>query len=183
MAANDKRMFYKYLDTASKYFECGSGGSTYAASCRSNIVRIVSIESDKDWYKAVKAAVPRAEVHLVDLHSVPNTWGRPGSSCPATAQKQYSDLLLEVKDPHEFDLILIDGRYRVACCLKAFRTIRDDCVVIFDDFLDRPAYHIVLDYYKVIESTSDNRMVVLKKRVDVDAPSTALIEKYECDPF
>jgi protein O-GlcNAc transferase len=182
MAANDKRMFYKYLDKASKYFEWGSGGSTYAASCRSNIVRIVSVESDKNWYMAVRTAVPRAELRLVDLLSAPNTWGRPGPSCPAAAQKQYSNELLEVNEPHTFDLILIDGRYRVACCLKAFQTIRDDCLIIFDDFLDRPAYHVVLDYYTIVEQTSDIRMVILKKRIDVMAPSAALIEKYERDP-
>jgi hypothetical protein len=37
----------------------------------------------------------------------------------------------------------------------------DDCVIAFDDFLNRPYYHIVLDYYDIIEKTKDNSMVIL----------------------
>ena len=36
---NDKNMFYKYLDNATVYFEYGSGGSTYQASIRNNILK------------------------------------------------------------------------------------------------------------------------------------------------
>lgn len=32
LAPNDKKMFYKYLNKATFYFEYGSGGSTYKAS-------------------------------------------------------------------------------------------------------------------------------------------------------
>jgi len=74
---------------------------------------------------------------------------------------------------------LIDGRFRVACCLKCFDAIRDDCLIAFDDFLDRRQYHIVLNYYEIVEKTSDNRMVILKKKGGPVDP--ALIAKYEMD--
>jgi len=40
LAINDKKMFYKYLDNSKIYFEYGSGGSTYQASIRNNIIKI-----------------------------------------------------------------------------------------------------------------------------------------------
>jgi hypothetical protein len=48
LAKNDEIMFYKYLDKINVYFEYGSGGSTYQASIRDNIVKVYSVESDKD---------------------------------------------------------------------------------------------------------------------------------------
>jgi hypothetical protein len=45
---NDKEMFYKHLDNSKIYFEYGSGGSTYQASIRNNIIKIYSVESDKE---------------------------------------------------------------------------------------------------------------------------------------
>ncbi len=40
LSNNDIIMFYKYLDKAKIYFEYGSGGSTYQASIRDNIIKI-----------------------------------------------------------------------------------------------------------------------------------------------
>ncbi len=79
-------------------------------------------------------------------------------------------------------MILIDGRFRVACCLKCFDIIRSDCLIVFDDFLDRPQYHVVLDYYDVVEKTTDNRMVILRKKKHKNSVPNELISKYELIP-
>lgn len=47
--------------------------------------------------------------------------------------------------------------------MKCYSIINDNCVIAFDDFLNRPRYHIVLDYFDIIEKTQDNSMVILKK--------------------
>lgn len=181
MNPSDKLLFQKYLDASSRYFEWGSGGSTYLAAMKPNIKSITSIESDTQWFRAVNDAVKgksHVKIVLVDLHCDPNNWGRPGSSCSENEQKRYSSQIL-YSNP---DLILIDGRYRIACCLKCFSTISDDCVVLFDDFLTRPHYNVVLTYFDVIEKTTDNCMVVLKKKTGQVAPTDEFIRKYELDP-
>ena len=66
----------------------------------------------------------------------------------------------------------------VACCLKCYDIIKDTCLIAFDDFLARPQYHIVLEYFDIIEKTKDNRMVILKKKKDVNIPKE-LIKNYE----
>ena len=81
----------------------------------------------------------------------------------------------------KLDLILIDGRFRVACCLKCFNKISDECIIAFDDFLDRPQYHIVLDYYEIVEKTNNNSLVFLKKKA-ASGPEEELIKKYELIP-
>ena len=71
---------------------------------------------------------------------------------------------------------MIDGRFRVACALNCFNYISDNTLIVFDDFLDREYYHIVLDYYEIFEK--GNNLVVLQKK-NVEQPDENLIKKYE----
>ena len=180
---NDEILFYKYLDKAQNYYEFGSGGSTYQASLRQNLKSIHSVESDLLWHNKLKKMVnedKRIEFIYVDMKTVPNTWGNPGPNSSINDWIAYSDTICRIESAiaDQIDLILIDGRFRVACALKCFDIINDNCYVIFDDFLNRPGYHIVLDYYEIIDQTSDNVMVVLKKK-KCAKPSRNIIHKYE----
>jgi protein O-GlcNAc transferase len=178
---NDKLMFYKYLDKSTNYFEFGSGGSTYQAALRKNIHAIYSVESDLDWYNKLKDILKnesRLNYIYNEMDTKPNTWGHPGPNSTPLQHKNYSNHLVMCKDRNAIDLIMIDGRFRVASCLKCFDIINDRCLIAFDDFLDRPQYHVVLDYYDIIEQTVDKRMVILKKKLNVSVPKK-LIETYE----
>lgn len=181
---NDEHMFYKYLDNATSYFEFGSGGSTYQASIRNNIKTIYSVESDILWYNKIKKILNQNKnITFIynEMDTEPNTWGNPGKNSTFSQQKNYSNqiVILNESISKNIDLILIDGRFRVACCLKCFNIINDNCLIIFDDFLDRPHYHIILDYYNIIECTVDNRMVILKKKSECKFIPKEIIEKYE----
>lgn len=182
-AINDKQMFYKYLDNSKIYFEYGSGGSTYQASIRNNIIKIYSVESDKQWQYILKQKITSNNViyFFNEMDVTPNTWGNPGPNSTQIQQINYSNYIRKLpRDTGKsIDLILIDGRYRVACCLKCFDIINKDCLICFDDFLDRPEYHVVLDYYDIVENTTDNRMVILQKKNSVDFISEELIQQYE----
>jgi protein O-GlcNAc transferase len=181
LAANDKKMFYRYLDNATNYFEFGSGGSTYQAALRTNLASIHSIESDYAWYTRVTTLLqdkPHVKCIYNDMDTKANTWGYPG---PASTNEQkigYSNLIRLLDVAHRLDLILIDGRFRVACCLKCCDVIGAACLIAFDDFLDRPAYHVVLEYYDIVDRTADNRMVILKKKAGAVIPKE-MIKKYE----
>jgi hypothetical protein len=172
----DKILFYKYLDKATNYMEFGSGGSTYQASIRPNILNIRVVESDVGWINTLNSRIshPSITFAYIDIESVPNSWGNPGKRCSKEKMKKYSD----VRVPEGVDMILIDGRFRVACCLKLFEQISNECVIAFDDFLNRKYYHVILDYYTIVEQTSDNCLVILKKK-DAMPPLINLIEQYE----
>ena len=183
LADNDKIMFYKYLDNSKIYFEYGSGGSTYQASNRENIQVIYSVESDKIWHDKLKKLVKHKNIKFIfnEMDVKPNTGGNPGPNSTKIQRVNYSNQLLglDKNAALEIDLILIDGRFRAACCLKSFDVISNDCLIAFDDFLNRSQYHIVLNYFDIIEKTQDNRMVILKKKIDISSVEKEIIEKYE----
>jgi hypothetical protein len=183
---NDKLMFYKYLDKSTVYFEYGSGGSTYQASLRNNINKIFSVESDLEWHNKLKKMIKnKLHINFIynDMNTKPNTWGHPGANSTKEQCINYSDqiTLLDKKTQNDIDLVMIDGRFRVACCLKSFNVINDNCLIAFDDFLNRPHYHVILSYFDIIDKTQDNMMVILKKKHSIkDIPiSDEIIKKYE----
>lgn len=178
---NDRQMFYKYLDKANSYFEFGAGGSTYQAYIRKNIKHIYSVESDKLWHDKVKAQCPdkkKATHILIDFKPLPNTWGHPTSTTPKHVQQRYSNVIIDLK-VSPIDLLLIDGRFRTACCLKSLQVIDEKSILIFDDFFPRKEYHIVLNWFEIIDSTNNKNMVVLKKKKNVLPPSNRVLSRYE----
>lgn len=180
----DKQMFYKYLNMKTVYFEFGSGGSTYQAALRPNIKKIYSVESDLEWSNKLKNILGtdnKITFIYNEMNTKPNNWGYPGPNSSDIQKKNYSNqiLFLSENERTKVDLILIDGRFRVACCLKCFEVMNNDCVIAFDDFLNRSYYHEVLKFYDIIEKTQDNRMVILKKKKDINSIPKELIEKYE----
>jgi hypothetical protein len=175
----DKILFYKYLDKATHYMEFGSGGSTYQASIRPNIKSICTVESDLEWIQKLQSKITHSSIqyNYIDIQALPRNLGYPGKECSLLDMKKYSD----IKIPSETDLVLIDGRFRVACCLKLIGQINENCIVAFDDFLDRPAYHVILDFFSILEQTENKSLVILKWNVG-SIPSLELINKYECIP-
>ena len=182
LAENDKKLLYKYLDNTNVYFEYGSGGSTYQASIRKNIKKIYSVESDSTWQKKLKEIITNPNINYIynEMDACPNNWGYPGKNATNIQKINYSNHIRKLSKGQQdsIDLVFIDGRFRVACCLKCYDIIKDTCLIAFDDFLDRPEYHIVLEYFDIIEKTQDNRLVIIKKKNNVNIPKE-LIEKYE----
>jgi protein O-GlcNAc transferase len=180
---SDKIMFYKYLDKATVYFEYGSGGSTYQANIRKNISKIYSVESDIEWLNKLKHKINSDKLVLFynEMDVRPNTLGYPGKDSIPIQLINYSNQILNISkdEQQKIDLLLIDGRFRVACCLKLFDIIGSDCLIAFDDFLNRKEYHIVLDYYNIIEKTVDQRMVILQKKKGIISIPEDIIKKYE----
>jgi hypothetical protein len=179
LQSNEKELFYKHLNNAKNYLEYGSGGSTYQASIRSNIKIIVSVESDKLWYNKLIQIINNKNFiyNYIELNAKPNTYGHPVNASPIMMEA-YSSKIKKYKKKL-FDLILIDGRFRVACALVCHNYIDNNCKVIVDDIENRPHYNEIYNYYNKIEQAG--RMVVFKKKPH-KIPSIELIKKYICDP-
>jgi hypothetical protein len=186
LGKNDIKMFYRYLDKATVYFEYGSGGSTYQVSLRPNIQKIYTVESDKTWMNKLNSIIKNnTKITYIynEMGTKPHTWGYPSRRCLKSNLINYSEHIrnLGIEERSKIDLVMIDGRFRVACCLKCFDIINDGCFIAFDDFLNRKKYHIVLNYYDIVEKTEDKRMVILRKKKNVSIPDD-LIKKYELIP-
>ena len=185
---NDMKMFFSYIDKAKYYLEFGSGGSTYHVSRKSNIKKMFSVESDLAWYTKMSSMVDRNDKEIkliyIDMNTQPKQWGNPGKNTTVEDWNKYSDVIrtIDKNISSKLDVVLIDGRFRAVCCLKCFDVVSNDCLIIFDDFVIREFYHIVLDYYDIVNITEDAHMVVLKKKTDCVKPSKEIISKYENDP-
>ena len=155
LSKNDKNIFYKYLDNTNVYFEYGSGGSTYQASIRKNIKTIYSVESTIGWQKKLNQIIKNTNINYIynEMDTKPDTWGQPGKNATDIQKINYSNQItkLSKEEQDSIDLVLIDGRFRVACCLKCYDIIKDNCMIAFDDFCIRQQYHIVLKYFDIIE--------------------------------
>lgn len=147
---------YSRLSTSRCYLEYGSGGSTVKAS-ELGVPVIISVESDASWLDAVKQKVQAskavgAQHHLVHIDIGPTKeWGFPTSD---SGWRGYAKYPLEAwklcKEKNlSPDLVLVDGRFRVACCLASFLFAKPGTRVLIDDYGDRPLYHAVEKFISV----------------------------------
>lgn len=190
----DIKLFYKYLDKCTNYFEFGSGGSTYQALIRDNIKSVYSIENHKPYFNELSKKLSEKSLNLdklnyilIDMKTKPNTTGHPITKLSYDKMKlqwnKYSKYLknLDKNISKTIDFILIDGRFRAASLLNSFTVINDNTFIAFDDFYGKSPpreeyYHVVLDYYDIIER--GDILVILKKK-NVEPPSQGIISKYQ----
>lgn len=102
------------LNNSQMVFEFGSGNSTryFASKC----AHITSVEHDKAWYEKGESNKPQnATIQYYPLD-------KDGDYCRA-AQKTNK----------EYDIIIIDGRDRVNCCIQSFNALTKNGIIILDD--------------------------------------------------
>ena len=154
----------KEYEHATNILEYGAGGSTLFAASKGKTV--ISTESSPTWlielmgsYKEKK--LPGDIIPIYCDIGKTKQWGVPKN------EKNWKNWPNYSKAPwlycHENninpDLILIDGRFRVSCFLASCINTTLPVKILFDDFEERPQYHIVkniLEPSKIV----NNRMAV-----------------------
>jgi len=143
--------FRNALNGVSCYLEFGSGGSTIYACNDAKINTVISVDSDLIWIENVKKEVRLKETNLyidyVNIGSV-GDWGTPVNNDAFRDFWKYSTSPWQIAARGCFapEVVLIDGRFRVACFLYTMLAARKDTLVLFDDYLDRPEYFIAERY-------------------------------------
>jgi hypothetical protein len=64
----------------------------------------------------------------------------------------------------KFDIVLVDGRFRVACTLKLYNYIDSKARVLVHDYMNRPEYKCIEEFFDIIDY-SDTMAVFVKKSV------------------
>ena len=69
------------------------------------------------------------------MDTQPNNLGNPGRNATKIQKINYSNQItkLSKEEQDSIDLVLIDGRFLVAFCLKCYDCINDKCFIAFDD--------------------------------------------------
>ncbi|WP_280549003.1 tetratricopeptide repeat protein [Halomonas sp. 11-S5] len=168
MSSAERDLFRKSLFRAKHYFEFGSGGSTVWAVEQG--LTAYGVESDANWVNALKAKLgDGCQVKVVDIGPT-REWGYPVSLDHSERFPDYSRAI----HSHDmaFDLILVDGRFRVACALSAVKHLLKhhpdptEARIFIHDFWDRPPYHAVLEFLEPLESVETAGLFRLKEDID-----------------
>ncbi|MEM9783201.1 MAG: hypothetical protein AAF899_12075 [Pseudomonadota bacterium] len=126
---------------ASRILEYGSGGSTVLAA-RLGGKALLSVESDPDWASNMQALLEREhrdeDVRVTHVDIGPTReWGIPADHRRTRYLQylRYSHLAWWQRPIGEPDLVLVDGRFRLACFLATLWHIRRPTRLLFDDYV------------------------------------------------
>jgi hypothetical protein len=141
--------------------EFGAGGST-TLGVKMGLSHLISVESDGQWIARIKAdeAAARAQADgpLTLLHAdigPIGALGGPASANPQTRSERwvnYPTAPWSHVDLERLDIVLIDGRFRVACILETLLQVDRRPLIAVHDFWNRPEYHVVLPFLDEVEA-------------------------------
>ena len=143
--------FEAALAGCASYLEFGSGGSSIVAARSGK--PFVSVEGDREFLQLVqRRAVAAAPGHKgtflhADVGMVAG-WGYPAFTRPTSSRlarwRGYSARPWSTLGGHPPDLILIDGRFRVACALAVVQHLEGTTwTMLVDDYAERPHYRSI----------------------------------------
>jgi len=182
MADDELVLFKSLLRQANHVLEYGCGGSTaLAASYRD--LRLFGVESDPVWLRNVEAhpALKGASTtgrFLLNYSNIGPTkkWGKPLNDNCRHDWPLYSSLPWSRQS--DYDLIFVDGRFRVACILHAVLKADRDALIVVHDFWNRPHYHVVLPFLDWKQSRGTLGVFEIRRKIDKGCVES-LIEKYK----
>ena len=168
MSLNECKRFMYYAQQSKTYAEFGSGGSTTYIDTLPNIESAISIESDPVFADKVRSMCKKVRVVHADIGPV-KPWGYPADTSDKGRLAKYSSA--PIGPP---DTILVDGRFRVACILRACLD-HPNALLIVHDFWCRPSYHCVLEFLDVVERVES----LMVARVKSENNRSRILELYE----
>ena len=185
MSSNEVKLFKKYLNTSTNYFEFGMGGSTVLANNTTNIIKITCIESDIRW---VNKVVEFCKSPKITFHNPSFPTGRRGEPLNSLKNITESEKLLwesyskTINNTNElYDLILVDGRFRVACALASHANLQPDGFLLVHDYSTRKQYHSIEKFYNKIDEVE--RLTVFQKKIVASDKLTTTYEKFKYNWF
>jgi hypothetical protein len=172
MPPKESRFLAKQLSKARCFLEFGSGGSTVEAA-RAGVKKVFSVDSDAVFLATILAYIrsryPRCDLKVfpVDLGHT-RKWGYPTTKDAAPRWSDY--FMAPWKTMHEIgaspDLVLIDGRFRVACFLATLVMADSGTKIIFDDYQRRSRYHRVEEFVRPSRNVGRLAVFRVPRRLD-----------------
>lgn len=181
------KFFMAAIEQCHGYLEFGGGGSTVVASRLGK--PFVSVDSDPYFVRALLAHLPakdQSRVICVDT-GVTGLWGAPlFRSQPERRRalwRQYphAPWMLLSKLGLKPDLVLLDGRFRVACALVCLKHLGSDpdVVMLVDDYEGRPDYAVIEQYARLV--AMHGRMAEFRLQDNDPVELARAIERFELD--
>ena len=137
--------FLSLLTNQTIFFETGSGCSSIIAKYYAK--KTYAVEGCKEYYDLGIKNGLKDNIIFKDLKPDNPTWSYPGRKSKLDDWKSYFQ---SYKEEYNADVILIDGRFKIATAMDIFNKIRYDTIVLLHEYNLRPQYYIIEDYYQYI---------------------------------
>lgn len=206
----ENNYFLDRISGVNRYLEFGAGASTLIAASKN--INTVTIESDPLFMRAVFDSLKAKKIDkyvtpIIRPVGLVGPWGAPFVSLFSPISKKRSQLFREYSEPpllnglrstdkdqfkkiiggaeYLADLILIDGKFRVACALKLLKYFRChrhiDYEIMVDDYVGREQYHILEKFFEVGVKMDELVTFHHKTKIDDDELSQT-IKRFELIP-
>lgn len=180
MSQDEIKLFSTYLKKSKSYFEYGTGGSSKLAASLG--LTINGIESDQKWLNQLMLEIGKHNFQHVDIGPT-KEWGYPVDLRAKERFHLYSSAIHNSGE--SYDLILVDGRFRVACALHAAKHIikhqtQESSLIFIHDFWGREYYQPILEFLEEVKSVDSAAVFQVKKLVDQDKLNKS-IKQFEED--
>lgn len=156
-----------------RHLDWGTGSSSHFAC---SIYRWVNaIDSQVSWCGVTQKGISKEQswcrgikMNCLDVGQL-EAWGIPKFN--VTDEKYYFHRYVAAidgfKDSPYYDTILVDGRFRTACAIKALGHLRRDSLLLMHDYPRR--YAPVLNYVKLVAKNSSLAVFAPREDVKLDA--------------
>ena len=148
------------------YGEYGVGASTIWVH-QNTKAHIISVDSSLEWIGKVQQYVnpadERTSLQWVDVGDI-GDWGRPLTYDKRENFLKYCEALWSkaVKP----DVVLVDGRFRVACFLSSLLNADAGTRILFDDYISRRQYHVVQEFISPIHISGTQAVFEVPQKKD-----------------
>ena len=167
MTLAETAAFTRYRDRSRNYFEFGCGGST--VFCNSPLRKIKSVDNNQEWLNKVRPLIG-STTELIYINTGPVLeYGNPADPTQIAGFADYS-LAFSQRDPNT-DLVLVDGRFRVACALQI--VISDYTGIILLHDAERPEYQPLFKFFTVVERVEN--LVALRVRSSANKKEAGIL--------
>jgi len=189
MSKKEIVLFDKRISSASNILEFGAGGSTLRALLKSK-AKIVSVESDAEWIESLKEYSlikknldKRLFFHHANIGPT-GLLGYPLENLNSIDFSIYSKEIFKSVKSKKFDLVLIDGRFRVACALQTILNCGNHPMlkIFIHDYSRRPEYQVLEEFLEVEENAESLYLFKVKSGWSKLAVQN-MYELYKMNPY
>ena len=158
--------FLSFLTEDTIYFETGSGCSSVIAKYYAK--KTYAVEGCIKYYKIGIENGLKDVIIFNDLKPDDQNWSFPGKNSNLDDWKKYFQ---SYKKEYNADVILIDGRFKVATAMDI-----DDTIVLIHEYFERPSYFILEEYYDYIYHWG--RLYAFAKKKNINEIPLEIQKKY-----
>jgi hypothetical protein len=185
MTKAEREAYAKLLKETPLVVEFGCGGSTVIA-CLAGVPRIISVDSDKLWLETVQSAPEIAK--FIDsvclLHAnigEIREWGYPvGAVTHEQAENYHSAVWSLFGQTKPRAVVLVDGRFRIACAIRSLMSTAPGSLVCFHDYLPRQGYHVVEEILEPMDRVDDMAIFQTPEELRLE-PALKLLKRHNKD--